>query len=520
MSKPVRVRFAPSPTGPLHIGGVRTALFNYLFAKKHNGTFVLRIEDTDQNRYVEGAEQYIVDALNWCNFPFDEGPDKNEKFGPYRQSERKHLYKQYADQLIASGNAYYAFDTSETLDFHRKDHEAKGKTFIYNWHNRLKLSNSLSLSEAEVKAKLDANEDYVIRFKSPQGETLHLKDIIRGDISIDTNILDDKVLFKSDGMPTYHLANIVDDHLMEITHVIRGEEWLPSLALHYQLYKAFGWEAPEFAHLPLILKPTGKGKLSKRDGDKLGFPVFPLEYTSPNGEVSKGYKEEGYFADAVINFLAFLGWNPGTEQEIFSIDELVSAFDLKRVNKAGARFDPDKIKWFNHHYMQEQSNDALAEAFKPIIENKINERSNTEIATSQIPRNDIDIDVNYIALVVSLIKERATFISDFWDLSSYFFLAPETYDEKASKKAFKDDTKSVMTDVLSIVSNNNNFEVETLQTEIKGWITKNEIGFGKVMMPLRLALVGALQGPDVFDIMYMIGKDESIKRIEKVISIL
>ena len=316
MSKQVRVRFAPSPTGPLHIGGVRTALFNYLFAKKHNGTFVLRIEDTDQNRYVEGAEQYIIDSLNWCNIPFDEGPNKNEKFGPYRQSERKDLYKQYADQLIKSGHAYYAFDTAEALDAHRKDHEAQGKTFIYNWHNREKLSNSLSLSAEDVQAKLDAGEDYVIRFKSPQDQTLHLKDIIRGDIKIDTNILDDKVLFKADGMPTYHLANIVDDHLMEITHVIRGEEWLPSLALHYQLYDAFGWEAPEFAHLPLILKPTGKGKLSKRDGDKLGFPVFPLEYTSPEGDVSKGYKEDGYFAEAVVNFLAFLGWNPGTEQEI------------------------------------------------------------------------------------------------------------------------------------------------------------------------------------------------------------
>ena len=284
MTNNVRVRFAPSPTGPLHIGGVRTALFNYLFAKKHQGTFVLRIEDTDQSRYVEGAENYIIDSLNWCNIPFDEGPGKNEKFGPYRQSERKHLYKQYAEQLIAEDNAYYAFDSTEDLDFHRKDHEAKGKTFIYNWHNRLKLSNSLSLSKEEVKTKLDAGEDYVIRFKSPQDQTLHLIDIIRGDITIDTNVLDDKVLFKSDGMPTYHLANIVDDHLMEITHVIRGEEWLPSLALHQQLYDAFKWEAPEFAHLPLILKPTGKGKLSKRDGDKLGFPVFPLEWNAPNGE--------------------------------------------------------------------------------------------------------------------------------------------------------------------------------------------------------------------------------------------
>ncbi len=503
MSKNVRVRFAPSPTGPLHIGGVRTALFNYLFAKKHNGTFILRIEDTDQNRYVEGAENYIIDALNWCNIPFDEGPGKNEKFGPYRQSERKHLYKQYADELITSGNAYYAFDTAQNLDFHRKDHEEKGKTFIYNWHNRLKLSNSLSLSSEDVQTKLDAGDDYVIRFKSPQDETLHLKDIIRGDIKIDTNVLDDKVLFKSDGMPTYHLANIVDDHLMEISHVIRGEEWLPSLALHMQLYTAFGWEAPEFAHLPLILKPTGKGKLSKRDGDKLGFPVFPLEWKDPKtNDISTGYKEEGYFADAVVNFLAFLGWNPGTEQELFSLEELISAFDLARVNKAGARFDPDKIKWFNHHYMQEQNNDDLAQAFKT---------QHSELS---------EIDVNYIAMVVGLVKERATFISGFWDLSSYFFVAPENYDEKASKKAFKEDTKELMTTLVSVIGSIQDFEVETLQTEIKGWITSNEIGFGKIMMPLRLALVGALQGPDVFDIMYMIGKEETIKRIQKVISTL
>ena len=503
MTKNVRVRFAPSPTGPLHIGGVRTALFNYLFAKKHNGTFILRIEDTDQNRYVDGAEQYIVDALNWCGMPFDEGPNTNKTFGPYRQSERKHLYKQYADELIESGNAYYAFDTSETLDFHRKDHEAKGKTFIYNWHNRLKLSNSLSLSADEVDAKLDAGDDYVIRFKSPQDETLHLTDIIRGAIKIDTNVLDDKVLFKSDGMPTYHLANIVDDHLMEISHVIRGEEWLPSLALHYQLYHAFGWETPEFAHLPLILKPTGKGKLSKRDGDKLGFPVFPLQWTDPKtNDVSRGYKEDGYFPEAMVNFLAFLGWNPGTEQEIFNLGELIEAFDLKKVNKSGARFDPDKIKWFNHHYMQEQDNDVLAKTFK-----------------SQNSQLD-EMDMNYISMVIGLIKERATFVSDFWNLSHFFFTAPTSYDEKASKKAFKEGTKELMSKLVEIINNVEDFSVETLQTDIKGWITSNEIGFGKVMMPLRLALVGALQGPDVFDIMFMIGKAETVNRIEKIIAVL
>ncbi|WP_179344610.1 glutamate--tRNA ligase [Winogradskyella ursingii] len=510
MSKKVRVRFAPSPTGPLHIGGVRTALFNYLFAKKHGGDFVLRIEDTDQNRFVEGAEDYIVKALNWCGMHFDESPQLtgehrqggHKNFGPYRQSQRKHLYKSYADQLIENGKAYYAFDTAEELDQHRKDHEAKGKTFIYNWHNREKrrLVNSLVLTEAETKAKIDAGEDYVIRFKSPQDETLHLTDIIRGKMTIDTNVLDDKVLFKSDGMPTYHLANIVDDHLLEITHVIRGEEWLPSLALHQLLYDAFGWDAPKFAHLPLILKPTGKGKLSKRDGDKLGFPVFPLEWKDKNtDDVSKGYKEEGYFPEAVVNFLAFLGWNPGTEQEIFSLEELIEAFDLSKVNKAGARFDPDKTKWFNHHYMQEQLDLDLAKQFKG---------TRPELA---------DVDINYVALVVGLIKERATFVSDFWDLSHFFFVSPQSYDEKASKKAIKEDTATVMEQVKAHVLKTNDFTVGNLQTNIKGWITKNEIGFGKVMMPLRLALVGALQGPDVFDIMFMIGKAETVKRIEALI---
>lgn len=497
MTKNVRVRFAPSPTGPLHIGGVRTALFNYLFAKKLNGTFVLRIEDTDQNRYVEGAEQYIIDSLNWCNIPFDEGPGKDGGFGPYRQSERKHLYKEYADKLLASGNAYYAFDTNEELDFHRKDHESKGKTFIYNWHNRLKLKNSLSLSIDEVQAKLDAGDDYVIRFKSPQDEVLLLKDIIRGNIEIDTNVLDDKVLFKADGMPTYHLANIVDDHLMEISHVIRGEEWLPSLALHQQLYDAFGWQAPEFAHLPLILKPTGKGKLSKRDGDKLGFPVFPLEWNDPKtGDISTGYNQEGYFTEAVVNFLAFLGWNPGTEQEKFKLDELIEAFELEKVHKAGARFDPDKIKWFNHHYMQEHNNDELAKSFKA---------SQPELES---------IDTNYISLVVGLIKERATFVSDFWELSSFFFTAPKSYAEKAAKKAWKEDTDTIMKELVSVINNTESESVEHLQTIVKEWINNKGIGFGKVMQPLRLALVGDLKGPDLFQIMFMIGRDATVRRIE------
>lgn len=500
MSNSVRVRFAPSPTGPLHIGGVRTALFNYLFAKKHGGTFVLRIEDTDQNRYVEGAEDYIISSLNWCGIPYDEGPGKEGEYGPYRQSERKDLYKQYADKLLKEGKAYYAFDTSEELNEKRSEYESKGETFIYNWHNRNELNNSISLSEEVINKKISSGEPYVIRFLSPENELLKFNDLIRGEIEVNANVLDDKVLFKSDGMPTYHLANIVDDRLMKITHVIRGEEWLPSLALHVQLYDAFGWEPPKFAHLPLILKPSGKGKLSKRDGDKLGFPVFPLEWQDPKtGDISRGYREDGYFPQAVLNFLAFLGWNPGTEKEIFNLQELVQAFSLDGVNKAGARFDPDKTRWFNHQYMQFQRTTYLAELFK---------KSRPELES---------IDIGYIELVVDLIKERASFVSDFWNLSRYFFLAPSGYDEKASKKAFKDRTPELLAKVVEIISQTEDYSVENLQKNIKGWITENNIGFGAVMMPLRLSLVGALQGPDVFDIMFLIGKDESIKRIEAAI---
>ena len=499
MNKSIRVRFAPSPTGPLHIGGVRTALFNYLFAKKHGGTFVLRIEDTDQKRFVNGAEDYITNALNWCNIPFDEGPGKDGDFGPYRQSERKHLYKQYVDLLIENNKAYYAFDTAEALDLERKNHEAKGKTFIYNWHNRTRgrLVNSLVLSKEEVAEKIANGEDYVVRFLAPQDETLELTDLIRGTITIDTNTLDDKVLFKSDGMPTYHLANVVDDYLMNITHVIRGEEWLPSLALHQLLYNAFGWEAPEFAHLPLILKPTGKGKLSKRDGDKLGFPVFPLNWEDPStNSISKGYKESGYFPEAVVNFLAFLGWNPGTEQEIFSLNELVEAFELKNVNKAGARFDPDKTKWFNHQYMQKQSAETLSKIFID--------------TTPELKA----IDPDYVALVVDLIKERATFPSEFWGLSHYFFKAPEAFAEAALKKAWKEHSKDLMSQLIGVLETADDSSVDGIQTTVKGWITKNEIGFGKIMMPLRVALVGALEGVDVFDIIHLIGKSEAIKRIQ------
>ena len=500
MSRPVRVRFAPSPTGPLHIGGVRTALFNYLFAKKHNGVFYLRIEDTDQNRFVPGAEQYIFEALEWLGIAPSETVGKNEKFGPYRQSERKDLYKQYADQLVNTGWAYYAFDTAEALDNHRKQHEAEGKTFIYNWHNREKLDTSLVISAAETEKRIANGEAFVIRFKTPVNETLHLHDIIRGDLKFETNLLDDKVLFKSDGMPTYHLANIVDDHLMETSHVIRGEEWLPSMPLHSLLYKAFGWEAPEFAHLPLILKPIGNGKLSKRDGDKMGFPVFPLEWKSEEG-ISSGYREKGFFPEAVVNFLALLGWNDGTDQEIFSLEELAQKFDLNRVHKAGAKFDPEKNKWFNHHYLQQQSDEHLAEAFAPTLAEK-------GISTA--------LDVTK---VVSLIKERADFVADFWDLADYFFVAPTAYDEKAAKN-WKEDTPNLMQQLISVLENIGDFTSVNIETIVKDWMTKNEIGMGKVMQPFRLSLVGALKGPHLFDIVELIGKDETIKRLEKAIATL
>ena len=505
MSKPVRVRFAPSPTGPLHIGGVRTALFNYLFAKKHDGVFYLRIEDTDQNRFVSGAEEYIFEALEWLGIAPSETVGKNEKFGPYRQSERKELYKQYADQLINSGWAYYAFDTSEALDFHRKQHEEQGKTFIYNWHNREKFDTSLVISKEETEKRIAAGEDFVIRFKTPVNETLHLHDIIRGDINFETNLLDDKVLFKSDGMPTYHLANIVDDHLMETSHVIRGEEWLPSMPLHVLLYKAFGWEVPEFAHLPLILKPVGNGKLSKRDGDKLGFPVFPLEWKSEEG-ISSGYRENGFFPEAVINFLALLGWNDGTEQELFSLEELVEKFDLNRVHKAGAKFDPDKNKWFNHQYLQKQSDEKLADLF--IADLLGRDFSFVEMTNKPL-----------MTRIVSLIKERANFVSEFWEMSNFFFEAPTSYDEKAAKN-WNADTPRLMQELISVLENISDFTSVNIETVVKDWMTQNEIGMGKVMQPFRLSLVGALKGPHLFDIVELIGKEETIKRLEKAIESL
>jgi glutamyl-tRNA synthetase len=498
MSKQVRVRFAPSPTGPLHIGGVRTALFNYLFAKQNNGVFYVRIEDTDQTRFVPGAQDYILEALEWLGISPDETIGKNEKFGPYKQSERKEIYKQYVDELIAKGWAYYAFDSAEKLDELRKQAEAEGKTFIYNHSVRDVLDTSLVKSKEEVLDKIEKGAQYVIRFKTPVDEIVTLKDIIRGEVKFDTNLLDDKVLFKSDGMPTYHLANIVDDHLMETSHVIRGEEWLPSLPLHSLLYKAFGWEAPEFAHLPLILKPIGNGKLSKRDGDKMGFPVFPLEWKTEEGN-SMGYRENGFLPEAVINFLALLGWNDGTEQEIFSLNELIEKFDLNRIHKAGAKFDPDKNKWFNHQYLQMQSDESLAIDFQKIL--------NEKGIVSKIDLNK----------VVSLIKERANFVNEFWELSDYFFEAPLSYDEKASKN-WKEDTSVLMKQVISELNNIKDFTSLNIENILKEWLTTNEIGMGKVMQPLRLSLVGALKGPHLFDIIELIGKQETIKRIEKAIA--
>lgn len=508
MSSKVRVRFAPSPTGPLHIGGVRTALYNYLFAKQQGGDFVLRIEDTDQTRYVANAEQYIIDSLNWCGIPFDEGPGKDGNYGPYRQSERKHLYREYTDWLVDNNKAYYAFDTSEELEAHRKDHEAKGKTFIYNWHNREKgrLVNSLVLSKEEVEHRISSGEKHVIRFKTYYGDPnakiiYSIKDIVRGRMEIDTKLLDDKILFKSDGMPTYHLANVVDDHLMEISHVIRGEEWLPSLALHNLLYEAFGWKKPEFAHLPLLLKPIGKGKLSKRDGDKLGFPVFPLAYKNEkDGEISRGYREDGYFPDAFINMLALLGWNPGTEKEIYSLDELTKDFDLARVNKSGAKFNPDKTKWFQQQYMQKTPNENVANKFNAVLLEK-----------------GIEKPIDFIETIVGLVKERAVFVDDLWNLSSYFFVAPESYDPKASKKQWKEGTSELMNDLIQKIEQIENFSSENVESEIKAWITSKEIGFGKVMQPLRLSLVGALQGPHLFDIIHFIGKEETISRLHSAI---
>jgi glutamyl-tRNA synthetase len=505
MSRPVRVRFAPSPTGPLHIGGVRTALFNYLFAKKLQGTFYLRIEDTDQNRYVPGAEEYIFESLAWLGISPDETVGKNEKFGPYRQSERKEIYKQYALKLVEKGWAYYAFDTTESLDALRQVCESKNETFIYNWHNRNQLDNSLNLTKEDTESRIAAGEAYVIRFKIPANETLIFHDIIRGEIQVKSNLLDDKVLFKSDGMPTYHLANIVDDYLMQTSHVIRGEEWLPSLPLHILLYKAFEWEAPDFAHLPLILKPVGNGKLSKRDGDKMGFPVFPLAWKdSESGQFSNGYKESGYYPEAVVNFLALLGWNDGTEEELFTLESLISKFDLTRVNKSGAKFDPEKNKWFNHHYLINTTNEALLGQWLPTLKEKGYENK---------------YSTQTLTYIIGLVKERATFVHDFWELSEYFFEAPKGYEEKASKN-WKEDTGDLLLEVCNILEKSTSFETNVIEEQIKLWMQEENIGMGKVLQPLRLSIVGALKGPHLFDIIATIGREETIDRIKTALKTL
>lgn len=496
----VRVRFAPSPTGPLHIGGVRTALFNYLFAKKHQGDFLLRIEDTDQTRFVTNAEEYINESLEWLGLVPDEGVKQGGKFGPYKQSERSEIYKKYVDVLLNSGWAYYAFDTPQELDKLRADFEVEKKTFSYDVHSRMSMNNSLKLGAEETKKLIQSGIPYVVRFKMPEDVEVKAVDLIRGEVKFNTSTLDDKVIFKSDGLPTYHLANIVDDHEMKITHVIRGEEWLPSLPLHIMLYRAFGWEdtMPRFAHLPLILKPSGKGKLSKRDGDKDGFPVFPLEWKSVEGEIASGYRESGYLPDAVVNLLALLGWNPGTEQEIFNINELADAFTLERVNKSGARFDPEKAKWFNQQYLQKKSNSELTVLFTDILKKK-----------------GITRDLSLVEKIVSLVRERAVFPNDLWEQSSYFFEAPVSYDEQAVKKFWKEETPKIVTDCLEIIKTADPFTSSNLEENIKKYVEGFELGFGKVMNPLRIAVVGAAKGPHLFDIFEIIGKEETVVRIEQ-----
>jgi len=491
----VRVRFAPSPTGPLHIGGVRTALYNYLFAKKNNGTFILRIEDTDQTRFVEGAEKYIMESLKWCGIIVDEGINEGGNYGPYRQSDRKSLYRQYADILLEKGNAYYAFDTPEQLDVLRKESEKEHKTFIYNADVREKLNNSISLKESEWKEKLNRGENYVIRYKMPQNEDINFEDIIRGKIVVNTSTLDDKVLFKSDGMPTYHLANIVDDHLMEISHVIRGEEWLPSLPLHIMLYRSFGWQAPLFAHLPLLLKPDGKGKLSKRDGDKMGFPVFPLFW--PYGETAKGYLEEGYYPEAFVNMLALLGWNPGTEKEIFSMKELIDSFSIERVGKSGSRFDPEKAKWFNHQYLENRTDKQLASEFK--------EHLNT---------HGYQVADDRLEALVGLVKMRVSFVKDLWDQVDFFFKAPETYDQEAIKKRWKDDSVKQLSELKTILGKIDDFSSSKTEEAVMTWIGEMGYNTGAVMNAFRLVIVGASRGPHIFDITSWIGKEETLRRID------
>lgn len=497
--KEIRVRFAPSPTGPLHIGGVRTALYNYLFARKNNGKMILRIEDTDQTRFVDGAEKYISEAFKWCGIEFDESNEKGGEYGPYKQSERKHIYKDFAEQLIKSGHAYYAFDTAEDLSKIRSDFESEKKTFVYNAVERKKLRNSLNLSTEETNKIISNGEAYVIRFKMPENKTIVMNDLIRDRVEVNSSVLDDKILFKSDGMPTYHLANIVDDHLMKISHVIRGEEWLPSLPLHVLLYDAFAWEKPEFAHLPLLLKPDGNGKLSKRDGDRLGFPVFPLEWTDPKtGDKSPGYREDGYFPQAFINMLALLGWNPGDEREIFSMQELINVFTIERVGKSGSKFDLEKAKWFNHQYLIKESNENLAELLMPIV-----------------IKNGVLVEKEQLCNAIALVKDRATFVSDLWDQLDFFFKRPQEYDAKAVKKRWKTNSYDLMLELKVLLSTIEDFSSENIETIVKKWLEEKEYGMGAVMNAFRLLIVGALKGPHMFDIISLIGQEETLERIDQ-----
>lgn len=499
----VRVRFAPSPTGALHIGGVRTALYNYLFAKQNGGDLVFRIEDTDSHRFVPGAEEYILESFKWLGIQFDEGVSFGGDKGPYRQSERRDIYKKYVDELLSTGKAYIAFDTPEELEAKRKEIE----NFQYDAHTRGMMRNSLTLSESEVKTLIEDGNQYVVRFKIEPSEEVHVNDMIRGDVRVKTDILDDKVLYKSaDELPTYHLANIVDDHLMEISHVIRGEEWLPSAPLHVLLYHAFGWEdtMPAFAHLPLLLKPEGKGKLSKRDGDRLGFPVFPLEWHDPKThEVSSGYRESGYFPEAVVNFLALLGWNPGTEQEMFSLEELVKAFDITKCSKSGAKFDYKKGMWFNHEYILQKSDDEIAKLFAPIVAN-----------------NGIDTTKERITQVVHMMKDRVSFVQELWDLCLFFFIAPTSYDEKTTKKRWKEYSAQQMTELADVLEGIEDFTVEGQEPIVMKWVEEKAYKLGDVMNAFRLTLVGEGKGPGMFDISAFLGKEETLDRMRKAIKTL
>ena len=537
MERKTRVRFAPSPTGPLHMGGVRTALYNYLFAKQRGGDFIIRIEDTDSQRFVPGAEKYIIEALNWCGIVPDEGVDasgnvvetasERHPHAPYRQSQRKPIYRKYAEELVANGFAYYAFDTAEELGAKRAEMEAAGQTFIYNQTTRLGLSNSLSMPEAEWKELLETRTDWTIRFKMPENRIVKMDDLIRGHVEVNTDTLDDKVLWKrADELPTYHLANIVDDHLMEITEVIRGEEWLPSLPLHYLLYEAFGWTEtqPRFAHLSLLLKPDGKGKLSKRDGDRLGFPVFPLKWVNAEGEVSRGYREDGYFPEAFVNLLAMLGWNPGNDQEIFSLEELVAAFSLERVVKSGARFNADKAKWYNKEYLRTKSIEELTSLYIPVLEEKglqiVDCAACALTAGSAMTVTGADFENKifsrqYVERIVALIQERATFVADFWDIASYLFIAPTSFVEKDAAKFWKEENYTLALQVADFILNfNGEFTKESLEGPLEEYIRGNEWPMGKVMNCLRLALVGASSGLGIADIVTLIGKEEFAKRIE------